>query len=366
VQTTTLFEKHQSLGATFTDFGGWNMPVRYGSDLDEHHAVRNSAGLFDISHMAEIAILGDAEEFLDFAVVSKVSALADGRAKYTMICEADGGVIDDLIVYRVSAKDYLIIANASNRKAVVKALGHRKHGFNVDIQDISDDFSLLAFQGPKSAEILQSLITAGSDGAKYDLSNLKYYAIAPADVAGISVMIARTGYTGEDGFEILVANSSAEEIWDLISQQGVSPCGLASRDTLRLEAGMPLYGHELESDLTPFEAGLEKIISFDKDFVGKAALQAKVDKTPARKLYALKGEGRRAARADYEIFLPGSESPIGKVTSGVLSPTLGYPIAMAYLLGELDLPIGSKLEADVRGTKVEYEVVAMPFYKRGR
>jgi len=366
VQTTTLFEKHQSLGATFTDFGGWNMPVRYGSDLDEHHAVRNSAGLFDISHMAEIAILGDAGEFLDYAVVSKVSALADGRAKYTMICNPDGGVIDDLIVYRISAKDYLIIANASNRKAVVKALEDRRHGFDVDIQDISDDFSLLAFQGPKSAEILQSLITAGSDGAKYDLANLKYYAIAPADVAGVSVLLARTGYTGEDGFEIMVANSDAEKIWDLISEQGVTPCGLASRDTLRLEAGMPLYGHELESDLTPFEAGLEKIINFDKDFVGKEALQPRLGQTPSRKLFALKGEGRRAARADYEIFLTGGDQAIGKVTSGVLSPTLGYPIAMAYLDGNLDLPVGSKLEADVRGTKVEYEVVAMPFYKRGR
>lgn len=366
MQTTTLFHKHQALGATFTDFGGWNMPVRYGSDLDEHHAVRNSSGLFDISHMAEIAVLGDAEQFLDFAVVSKVSALADGRAKYTMICEADGGVIDDLIVYRISARDYLIIANASNRKEVVKALELRRDGFDVDIQDISDDFALLAFQGPKSAHILQSLITADSDGVLYDLTNLKYYAIAPADIAGISVMIARTGYTGEDGFEILVANSSAEEIWDLISEQGVTPCGLASRDTLRLEAGMPLYGHELERDITPFEAGLEKIISFDKEFVGIDALGAKVGKTPAKKLYALKGEGRRAARADYEIFLPGSDQSIGKVTSGVLSPTLGYPIAMAYLSGELDLPVGSKLEADVRGTKVEYEVVAMPFYKRGR
>lgn len=342
------------------------MPVRYGSDLDEHHAVRKSAGLFDISHMAEITILGDAEGFLDYAVVSKVSALADGRAKYTMICNPDGGVIDDLIVYRIAAQDYLIIANASNRHAVVKALRERGAGFEVEIQDISDDYSLLAFQGPKSAEILQGLLTPNFLGATYDLASLKYYAIAPADIAGISVLIARTGYTGEDGFEIMVANSDAEKIWDLISDQGVTPCGLASRDTLRLEAGMPLYGHELESDLTPFEAGLDKIISFDKQFVGKEALEARLGMTPSRKLYALKGEGRRAARADYEIFLPASEKTIGKVTSGVLSPTLGYPIAMAYLDGDLDLPVGSKLEADVRGTKVEYEVVAMPFYKRGR
>jgi aminomethyltransferase len=366
VQTTKLFEKHQSLGATFTDFGGWNMPVRYGSDLDEHHAVRNSAGLFDISHMAEITILGDAGLFLDYAVVSKVSGLADGKAKYTMICDESGGVIDDLIVYRIAAQDYLVIANASNRQAVVKALRERSLGFDVEIQDISDDYSLLAFQGPDSASILQGLIAPDFQGEVYDLANLKYYAIAPAQIAGMPVLIARTGYTGEDGFELLVSNSDAEKLWDLITSKGVVPCGLAARDTLRLEAGMPLYGHELGLDLTPYEAGLNKIISFEKSFVGDAALKAREGVTPPRKLYAIKGEGRRAARADYEIFLPGGETSIGNVTSGVLSPTLGYPIAMAYLSGELSLEVGSKLEADVRGTRVEYEVVAMPFYKRGR
>ena len=366
MQTTKLFEKHQSLGATFTDFGGWNMPVRYGSDLDEHHAVRNSAGLFDISHMAEITILGDAGQFLDYAVVSKVSALADGRAKYTMICDESGGVIDDLIVYRIAAQDYLVIANASNRQAVVKALKERSLGFDVEIQDVSDDYSLLAFQGPDSASILQGLLTPDFQGQTYDLTQLKYYAIAPAQIAEIPALIARTGYTGEDGFELLVSNSDAEKVWDLITSKGVVPCGLAARDTLRLEAGMPLYGHELGLDLTPYEAGLNKIISFEKSFVGDAALKAREGKTPPKKLYALKGEGRRAARADYEIFLPNGESAIGSVTSGVLSPTLGYPIAMAYLSGDLALEVGSKLEADVRGTRVEYEVVAMPFYKRGR
>jgi aminomethyltransferase len=225
----------------------------------------------------------------------------------------------------------------------------------ITLENQSDAWAGMAIQGPESPAVFAKAYPSETLPPRNGIATL-------ADGS----IVCRTGYTGEDGFEILVANSSAEEIWDLISQQGVTPCGLASRDTLRLEAGMPLYGHELESDLTPFEAGLEKIISFDKDFVGKDALQSKVGKTPARKLCALKGEGRRAARADYEIFLPGSESPIGKVTSGVLSPTLGYPIAMAYLLGELELPVGSKLEADVRGTKVEYEVVAMPFYKRGR
>ena len=180
------------------------------------------------------------------------------------------------------------------------------------------------------------------------------------------MLIARTGYTGEDGFEILVENAKAETIWDLIIGLGVVPCGLAARDTLRLEAGMPLYGHELGIDLNPFEAGLGKIVSFEKDFVGSSALAKLAGSEPTKRLYALKGEGRRAARAEYEIFFPGQEKSLGQVTSGVLSPTLGYPIAMAYLEADSQLQIGTALEADVRGSRVSYEVVAMPFYKRER
>ena len=362
VLETTLSEEHKKLGASFTDFGGWNMPVRYGSDLDEHHAVRNSAGLFDISHMGEIRITGQAAEFLDFALISKLSELAVGKAKYTMICQADGGVVDDLIVYRMGEDEYLIVANAGNKDVVFETLQDRTNGFDVEVKDESKDFALIAIQGPKAASILQQVIDI-------DLSAIKYYAIDKAVLNHEPVLLARTGYTGEDGFEIFVDNSQAAMVWNLLLETSseLVPCGLACRDTLRLEAGMPLYGHELEIDVNPFEVNLGKVIRFDKgDFVGRQALEAQADKVPVKLLYGLKGEGRRAARADYEIFLPGGGQSIGKVTSGALSPTLGYPIGMAFIDGLVELEIGSKLEADVRGTRVSYEVVKLPFYKRGK
>ncbi len=358
MRTTALYQKHLELGAAFTDFGGWNMPVRFGSDLDEHHAVRQSAGLFDISHMAQISVLDDAANFLDYAVVSKVSSLKDGKAKYTMICNEQGGIIDDLIVYRIAERDYLVIANASNREAVYAQLETLAKDFDVELQDHSLDSALLALQGPRATEILSELVDI-------DPNPLKYYSIASANLAGVPVLLARTGYTGEDGFEISMQKEHAEKVWDLILAKGgerIKPCGLAARDTLRLEAGMPLYGHELDLETRPQEAGLGRVVAQDKEgFVGKAAL---ISHQPTKLLHALRGEGRRAARQDYEIFYPGSESAIGKVTSGALSPTLGYPVAMAYLEVSEQLPIGTKLEADVRGSRVSYEVVAMPFYKR--
>ena len=358
---TPLYAEHQKLGASFTDFGGWDMPVRYGSDLDEHHAVRNSAGLFDISHMSEFSIVGDdAAKFLDYALVSEISKLSVGRAKYTMICAEDGGVIDDLIVYRLHELDFLIVANASGRAAVWKALNERKGGFNLDqLTDNSDETALIAIQGPKATEILQSI-------SSIDLAPLKYYSIASGEAAGLTALFARTGYTGEDGFEVLVDSKEAAKLWNALLEAGgeaLTPCGLACRDTLRLEAGMPLYGHELGLHLTPFQAGLGRVVALGRDFVGSDALQQKSEQV-ATKLYGLAGEGRRAARADYEIFLPGGTEPIGQVTSGALSPTLGHPIAMAYLTGELAL--GDKVEADVRGSRIEFEVVEMPFYRRAK
>jgi aminomethyltransferase len=361
--TTALYPEHQLLGASFTDFGGWSMPVRYGSDLEEHHQVRNSAGLFDISHMAEIRVRGpQAASYLDYSLVSKLSELEVSRAKYTLICNEQGGVIDDLIVYRIAEDEYLIVANASNRHAVVVAMLERQEQFDdVEVLDESDDWALLALQGPKSVAVLETLTAK-------DLSSAKYYSILSAQLSGVEVLLARTGYTGEDGFEIFVPVEKVQTVWNqLLAQPEISPAGLAARDTLRLEAGMPLYGHELDLEITPFEANLQKVIRFDKGgFVGREALEAKSGLDPEQRLFGLKGEGRRAARAEYEIYLPGGESPIGQVTSGALSPTLGHPIAMAYLDGKLGLEVGAKLEADVRGTRISYEVVKLPFYKRGR
>ena len=363
--TTPLNDEHVSLAATFTDFGGWNMPVRYGSDLDEHHAVRNSAGLFDISHMGELRIVGEeATKFLDKVLVSDISKLSIGQAKYTMICSQDGGIIDDLIVYKMDTEDYLVVANASNRHAVLVAMQDMAdYGFKVDIFDETEDWALVAIQGPKAKDILGKLVDV-------DLGELKYYSIARANLEGVPVLLARTGYTGEDGFEIFIPVLECVSIWRKLLAAGgtdLLPCGLAARDTLRLEAGMPLYGHELARTLTPFEANLGRVVALDKaDFNSKTEL-LKVSSQPLEiKLFGIKGEGKRAARADYEIFLPGGETAIGKVTSGVLSPTLGYPIAMAYLKADLELGTGTKLEADVRGTRVPYEVVKLPFYKAER
>ena len=356
---TLLKPEHDKLGASFTEFGGWEMPVRYGSDIDEHHSVRNSCGLFDISHMAEIRVTGQAEEFLDYALISKLSEIDNGRAKYTMICDDQGGIIDDLIVYRLDDDEFMIVANAGNQHQVVEALKNRLENFpDTKIVDESGLWSLIAMQGPKTKEILGSLV-------EIDLTVLKYYSIATAVLDGQDVFLARTGYTGEDGFEIFVEGDPSG-VWQLLlSQDGVSPCGLACRDTLRLEAGMPLYGHELNGDLTPFAANLGKVIRFDKpSFVGKAALEEQ--KHPKRRLFGLQGDGRRAARADYEIFLPGETASIGMVTSGVLSPTLQVPIALALLNADAGLEIGSEVEADVRGTRIFYKVVELPFYKRGR
>ena len=333
------------------------MPVRYGSDIDEHHSVRNGCGLFDISHMAEIRVTGQAEEFLDYALISKLSEIENGRAKYSMICAEDGGIIDDLIVYRLDDDEFMIVANAGNHHQVVEALKERLTNFpNTTVTDESGQWSLVALQGPLTKEVLGPLVDV-------DLTVLKYYSIAAAALGGQDVYLARTGYTGEDGFEIFISGNPSE-IWQLlVSQEGVTPCGLACRDTLRLEAGMPLYGHELTRDLTPFSANLGKVIRFEKaEFVGKQALENA--KRPDKKLFGLKGEGRRAARADYEVFMPGGEDAIGTITSGVLSPTLQEPIALALMDSSLGLEVGGEVEADVRGTRIIYKVVELPFYKR--
>jgi aminomethyltransferase len=365
MKTIPLKQKHAALGASFTDFGGWEMPVRYTSDLAEHHAVRTAAGLFDISHMAEIFVEGkQAGDYLDYALVGAASEIAIGRAKYSLICNEAGGIIDDLIVYRLGQNAYLVVANASNRDAVVAAMQGRTAGFDAEVKDESDAWALLAIQGPNSVSILSTLTTDA-------LEDLKYYAISESEISGVKCLLARTGYTGEDGFEIYIPVESAGHVFDELvsagSAQGMLPTGLACRDTLRLEAGMPLYGHEMNIDVNPYQAGFGKVVRLDKpgDFVGKAAL-AKLSETPPTKmLVGIAGEGKRAARADYEVFVEGSASPIGVVTSGALSPTLGFPVAMAYVgadFAQIDTPIS----VDIRGAVTPFTVVKLPFYKRAK
>ncbi|CAM5637595.1 Aminomethyltransferase [Streptomyces violaceorubidus] len=241
---TALDATHRALGATMTDFAGWDMPLRYGSEREEHVAVRTRAGLFDLSHMGEITVTGpQAAGLLDFALVGNIGSVKPGRARYTMICREDGGILDDLIVYRLGDTEYMVVANASNAQVVLDALTERAAGFDAEVRDDRDAYALLAVQGPESPGILASLTDA-------DLDGLKYYAGLPGTVAGVPALIARTGYTGEDGFELFVKPEHAVELWEALTRAGegagLIPCGLTCRDTLRLEAGMPLYGTELD------------------------------------------------------------------------------------------------------------------------
>ena len=358
---TPLHEIHQALGASFTDFAGWSMPVRYGSETAEHHAVRTTAGLFDLSHMGEIEVTGaEAGRALDRALVGRPSKIGIGRARYSMVCAEDGGIIDDLVVYRLEQERYLVVANASNVHVVAPALVERAEEYDAVVRDASQDWALIAVQGPASAAIVGAL-------TDLDVPSLKYYAIDAGTVAGVDVLLARTGYTGEDGFEIYCAPSSAAAVWEAITEAGTShglqPAGLACRDTLRLEAGMPLYGHELNRETTPFEAGLGRVVSFDKPdgFVGDAALAVRREEGPRSVLVGLVAAGRRSPRAGYAIVDPDTGDEIGTVTSGFPSPTLGRPIAMAYVRPDL-AAAGTKVQVVVRGSREDAEIVDLPFY----
>ncbi|MFK4069356.1 glycine cleavage system aminomethyltransferase GcvT [Streptomyces sp. NPDC029674] len=368
---TALDAVHRALGATMTDFAGWDMPLRYGSERDEHNAVRTKAGLFDLSHMGEITVTGpEAVDFLNFSLVGNIGSIGVGRARYTMIVAEDGGILDDLIVYRLGeaeTPEYMVVANASNARTVLDELSNRVEGFDAEVRDDREAYALLAVQGPESPGILKSLTDA-------DLDNLKYYAGLPGTVAGVPALIARTGYTGEDGFELFVAPGDAEKLWNALMEAGTPvgmvPAGLSCRDTLRLEAGMPLYGHELTAELTPFDAGLGRVVKFEKtsqadSFVGRAALAAAAERAetaPPRKLVGLIAEGRRVPRAGFSVVADGKV--IGEVTSGAPSPTLGKPIAMAYVDAGHAAPGTPGVGVDIRGTHEPYEVVALPFYKR--
>ncbi|MGN6612731.1 MAG: glycine cleavage system aminomethyltransferase GcvT [Angustibacter sp.] len=362
---TALHSRHVALGASLTDFAGWQMPLRYGSELEEHHAVRTAAGLFDLSHMGEIEVTGpEAGELLDYALVSRISPLAVGKAKYTLLCRADGGILDDLIVYRLAESQYLVVANAANTDVVLDALRERADRFTADVIDQRESWALVAVQGPHANAILASLTDA-------DLTELKYYAILRTDVAGRPSLVARTGYTGEDGFEVFTAPADAPAIWDALVEagapHGLVPAGLACRDSLRLEAAMPLYGNELDTSTTPYAAGLGRVVNLERadDFVGRDALAAVADEPVGRVRVGLHAQGRRAPRAGYSVLEPNAAREVGRVTSGALSPTLGHPIAMAYVDRDRAEP-GTRLDVDVRGTRVSAEVVALPFYRRAR
>jgi aminomethyltransferase len=361
IHQTPLKDRHAALGARMIDFAGWLMPVQYAGILEEHRAVRERAGLFDLSHMGELFVEGpEAGAALAAALVSNPPALADGRAQYSMIVAPDGGIIDDLIVYRLAPDRFLVVANASNARIVSDALAERLAGFKAVLDDRSLATALVAIQGPRSVGILQPLTDVALD-------ELRYYAIAEGAVAGITALVARTGYTGEDGFEVFVDTDRAIELWDALMaagrDQGLAPIGLGARDTLRLEAGMPLYGNELDGSTNPYEANLGRVVKLDKagDFVGRAALEKAAREGVSRRLVGLVMRGRGIARHGYPVHV--GERTTGVVTSGTQSPSLGQAIAMAYVATP-DARPGTMVDVEIRGQRVPAEVVALPFYRR--
>jgi aminomethyltransferase len=363
VRDTPLRAVHERLGATMTEFAGWLMPLRYGSETAEHNAVRTNAALFDLSHMGEIAVTGPgAGAALDYALCGWPSLLSAGRARYTMLCAPDGGILDDLIVYRQAADRFLVVANAANTSVVLAQLTERCSG-EVTVTDESAVTGLVSIQGPNGCGLLSAV-------TDLPLASLPYYAGAYGRVAGREAWVARTGYTGEDGFEIFCAPADCEPIWDALTASpssgsavagGLPAAGLAARDTLRLEAGMPLYGNELGPGDTPYEAGLGRVVRLDKpgDFVGREALAARAAEGPRRTLIGLVSRSRRVPRHGYPV-LSAAGDRVGVVTSGAPSPTLGTPIAMAYVEGDAGGPFG----IDVRGKTEPAQVTGLPFYDR--
>jgi aminomethyltransferase len=363
LRRTALYDQHRELGARIVDFAGWEMPVQYAGILDEHRAVRGRAGLFDLSHMGEVWIGGPgAAAGLAYALVTDPPALKIGRAHYSTIVADDGGILDDLIVYRVADERFLVVPNASNAATVVEALRDRLSRFDATIDDATMRTSLVAIQGPLARGILAPL-------TDLRLEDLRYYAIAEGQVAGRHAWVARTGYTGEDGFELFVDWDDGPPIWTTLlaagADQGLVPAGLGARDTLRLEAGMALYGNELDRSTNPFEANLDRLVKLEKPggFVGHDALAAVAERGPARRLVGLVVRGRGIARHGYPIHRRGEDEPSGIVTSGTASPTLGEPIAMGYL-PPADAEPGTMVEIAIRASRVEAEVVPLPFYKR--
>ncbi len=360
---TPLHDRHVALGARLIDFAGWRMPVQYAGILEEHRAVRERAGLFDLSHMGELFVVGEgAGAGLAHALVTDPPSLAVGRAQYSMIVAPDGGIIDDLIVYRLADDRYLVVANASNARVVSDELAERLTGFKAVLDDRSLATALVAIQGPRSVEIMRPLTDV-------DLDALRYYAIAEGSVAGIPALVARTGYTGEDGFEVFVDTRRAVELWDALmaagESHGLAPIGLGARDTLRLEAGMPLYGNELDRSTNPFEANLGRVVKLTKpnDFVGRTALEKVARDGVDRLLVGLVMRGRGIARHGYPVW--SADHPTGEVTSGTQSPSLGEAIAMAKV-ATIDAAPGTMVDVEIRGQRIPAEVVALPFYRRER
>jgi glycine cleavage system T protein (aminomethyltransferase) len=359
LKRTPLYEAHRALGARMVPFGGWEMPVQYTGILDEHRAVREAAGAFDVSHMGEIGFRGPrAAEAVQRLVTNAVSRLTDGGAMYTLMCYDDGGIVDDCIVYRLGDKDFLIVVNASNIEKDFDWMVSRA-GAICEPRDDSGDTALIAVQGPRAPALISGL--AGEPLA----ATVPSFRFATAELAGARCVVARTGYTGEDGFEVFCSPGDARRVWEAVLVAGAKPAGLGARDTLRLEARLPLYGNDIDATTTPLEAGLGWAVKLEgADFIGKPALLEQKAKGPTRRLIGFVVKGRGIARHDYPI-LDATGLPVGKVTSGTTAPTLGVAVGMGYVPAALAEP-GTALQVDCRGKIVPVEVVKGPFYKRSK
>ena len=356
LKRTPLRDFHAAHGGRLVDFAGWEMPVQYRSILEEHKAVRRTAGLFDVSHMGEVDVKGtEAGKFLNHLVTNDVAKLYPGRVLYSPMCHPTGGVVDDLLVYMRGPEDYFLCINAGNVAKDLAWIREQAASFAVTITDRSDDYALLAVQGPRAAEIVQSLT-----GAK--LGVIKYYHFTEGTVAGIHCIISRTGYTGEDGFELYHAAGDAVALAEPVlaagAPYGLELAGLGARDSLRLEAGYPLYGHEITADISPLTAGLGWTVKLDKgsDFIGRAALVAEKAQTAARKVVFFKTGDRRIVRAEAPV-LDAAGAVVGRVLSGTLSPILNEAIGSALVAADAPQP----LSVDIRGAKLTLNLVKPPF-----
>ena len=361
LKRTPLYAVHVSMGAKMVDFGGWEMPVQYSGVVDEHHAVRRAVGLFDVSHMGEIEVRGrEAVRLVDYVTTNAASKLHTGQAQYSGLLYEHGGFVDDILVHKVADDHFFLCVNASNQEKDFEHI-RQANRFDAVVDFASERYAQLAIQGPRALETLQKLTPA-------DLAPIRYYWFADGAVSSVPARIARTGYTGEDGFEIYVAPAEAPRIWQEILKAGrefgIKPCGLGARNTLRLEAKMALYGHEIHASITPYEAELGWIVKLDKgEFIGREALAKQKEKGVRRKLAGFEMRGRGIGRDGYEVRLDGA--PAGWVTSGSPAPSLNKNIGMCYLPVSEAHP-GRKIEVMVRNQPVEAETVSTPFYKRAK
>jgi len=376
LRRTPLFAAHQRLGARLVEFGGWEMPVQYTGIVEEHLAVRQAAGLFDISHMGELLVNGPgAEAFLNHALTNDLRKLAVGQGQYSMLCNERGGVVDDLYVYRIKHDEYLLVVNASRIAAdwdwLQTQVDHAPTPDGFQLQNVSDDWAALAVQGPRVVEFIGAVIPGGSIGGTLAarVTDLKKNQIAGFVFRGVSLLVARTGYTGEDGFEVLAPAGQAEALWNALLEagaaRGLKPAGLGARDTLRTEMGYPLYGHELNETTTPFEAGITFCVALEKgDFTGRAALLRQKAAGVTRRCVAFRMSGKSAPpRPGYALWSAGAAArPLGQVVSGTLSPSLGVGIGTGFVPVEFAAP-GTVLEVEIRGRRAPAVVVPKPIYR---